>query len=186
MPAEATRRLLTFEDAARLDPDREGGEVVRGEWVPVTRNTWKHGEVVVNIAVLLKLWARSHPGWSIAAADPGTKLSRSPATLRGPDVAMVRADRVPEGRGADGWLEGAPELAVEVLGDTQSVAQAMQKALEYLEAGAKLVWLIDRESARVVVLTPPDHVRTVPETGELDGGDVLPDFRCKVEELFAR
>ena len=91
--------------------------------------------------------------------DPGAKLQRDPDTLRGPDVGVVRAEREPTGRGAEGWLDGAPDLAVEVAGDSQTVSELTQKALEYLRAGARLVWVIDADARRVLELTPPDHVR---------------------------
>jgi hypothetical protein len=51
---------------------------------------------------------------------------------------MVRADRVPTGKGVHGWLEGAPDLAVEVVGDSQSISEMTQKALEYIAGGAKM------------------------------------------------
>jgi Uma2 family endonuclease len=60
-----------------------------------------------------------------------------------------------------------------------------QKALEYLAGGAKLVWVIDADPQRVVVFTPPDHVKILGVDDTLDGGEVLPGFQCSVAELFA-
>ena len=185
-PARESSKRLTFEDVAGLDPDHDAGELDHGVWVPVTKNTWKHGELVANIAFLLKLWARANPGWSVSAADPGTKLSRDPDVLRGPDVAVVRADRVPTGRGADGWLDGAPDLVVEVIGDAQTVTSAIEKAGEYLAAGARVAWLVDAESGRVIVITAPDHTRVVGAAGEIEAGDALPGLRVLVADIFAR
>lgn len=179
----ATR--MTFEEAARLDPDEQPGELVDGEWISMTRSTWRHGEVVTTIAFLLKLYAREHPGWSVSTADPGVKLGRAPDRLRGPDVGMVRAERVPTGKGAEGWLEGAPDVAVEVVGDAQTISEMTQKALEYLGAGARMVWLVDPEPRRVVLFTPPDRVRILGSDDVLDGADVLPGFACTVAEMFA-
>jgi Uma2 family endonuclease len=175
---------MTFEEAARLDPDQYPGELVDGKWVPVTRNTWRHGEIALTIGFLLRLYARDHAGWSVSVADPGVRLARNPDRLRGPDVGMVRAERVPTGKGVDGWLSGAPDLAVEVLGDSQTFSEMTQKALEYLAAGAKVVWVIDADPQRVVVFTPPDHVKILGVDDTLDGGDVLPGFQCSVAELF--
>lgn len=139
---------------------------------------------MLNAAVLLKEYARHHPGWSVAVGDPGTKLRHAPDVLRGPDVAMVRADRKPTGRGEAGCLEGAPELAVEIAGDAQSTAKLMKKATEYLAAGARMVWVVDADAEVVVVLTPPDHVRVLGAGEVLEGGDALPDLRCAVTALF--
>jgi len=175
---------MRFVDAAQLDPDAEAGELDQGRWVPVTRGTWRHGAVVVNVAVLLKQYARSHHGWSVAAADPGTKLARDPDVLRGPDVAIVREERVPTGRGEEGWLDGAPDDAVEVIGDAQAHSDVAAKALEYLGAGAGMVWVVDAERQRVVVYTPPDRVRVLGRDDALEGDAVLPGFRCVVRDFF--
>ncbi len=180
----ATERM-TFEEAARLDPDERAGEIVDGEWIPVTRSTWRHGEIVLNIGILLRMYAREHQGWSVSVADPGVKLARNPDRLRGPDVGMVRTERVPQGKGVAGWLDGAPDVAVEVIGDAQAISEMTKKALEYLGGGARMVWLVDADPRRVVLFTPPDHVRILGEEDVLEGGEVLPGFRCTVAEMFA-
>lgn len=175
---------MTFEEAARLDPDMGGGELDDGKWVPVTKNTWQHGEIVAVVSALLYAYAKRNPGWSVATGDPGTKLRRDPDRLRGPDVGIVRKERRPTGRGADGWLEGAPDVAVEVVGDAQAHSDLAKKALEYLAAGAKAVWVVDPEPRRVVVYTPPNATSVLGPDEELDGGEALPGFRCRVAELF--
>jgi Uma2 family endonuclease len=177
-------REMRFEDVARLDPDCAAGELEAGRWVPVTRNTWRHGQIVVNVAVILRQYAREHGGFSVAAGDPGAKLSRDPDTLRGPDVGVVRVEREPRGTGAEGWLEGAPDLAVEVIGDRQSLSELANKALEYLEAGAGMVWLLDPQPERVMLFEPPNQLRILTRDEELGGGDVLPGFSCRVADLF--
>lgn len=175
---------MTFEEAARLDPDATAGEIDEGEWVPVPKNTWRHGVTLSNIVFLLKLYARANAGFSVSAADPGVKLARDPDVLRGPDVAVVRSERVPTGKGVDGWLDGAPDLAVEVVGDGQTVTGMLKKAAQYLSAGAKAVWVVDADPRQVAVITA--HGVAVLEAAEtLDGADVLPGFSCRVEEFFA-
>jgi len=175
---------MTFEAAAQLDPDEQGGEIVDGVWIPVTRATWRHGEIIFTIAYLLKAYARQHPGWSVSGADPGVKLARNPDKLRGPDAGMVRAERAPTGKGVDGWLEGAPDLAIEVVSDSQTISEMTKKALEYIAGGAQMVWLVDPEPRRVVLFTPPNQVKILGTDDLIDGGTVLPGFSCKVSELF--
>jgi hypothetical protein len=50
----STTRLVTFEEAASIDADRHPGELDRGVWIPVTRNSWRHGAIVANVCVVLK------------------------------------------------------------------------------------------------------------------------------------
>jgi len=174
---------MTFEEVALLDPDEQPGELVAGAWSPVTRSPWRHGEIASAVGLLLALYARQYGGWRVSIKS-GVKLARSPDTLRRPDVAMVRSERVPQGKGVDGWLEGAPDLAVEVVGDSQSYSELTKKALEYLAAGAKMVWIVDADPRRVVLFTQPAHVQILGPDEVLDGGDVLPGFSCRVAEMF--
>jgi Uma2 family endonuclease len=183
--AALQRGRMTFEEAAGLDPDLTPGELDAGRFVPVPRSTWRHGKIVARVVVVLDRYASAHPGWSVSAGDPGTKLGHDPDLLRGPDVAIVRAEREPEGRGAQGWLEGAPDVAVEILGDRQAMMDLMTKALEYLAAGAKMAWILEPETARVVVFTPPGQVRILGKNELLEGGEALPGFSCRVGELFS-
>lgn len=182
--ANVAEKLLTFEDVAGFDPDEHAGELVDGRWVPVTRNTWRHGELVHRVSMLLGDYQRLHSGWSISVGDPGTKLAANPDKLRGPDLGIVRVDRVPTGRGAEGWLQGAPDVAVEVMGDDQTPAQLAKKALEYLAAGAKQVWLVDGTAESVMVYSPPNHIAVLTTDEMLDGGEALPGFACKVAAIF--
>ncbi len=182
-PAVRPERM-TFEQAAELDPDQQPGELLDGEWIPVTRNTWRHGEVVFNVSLVLGRFVKAHPGWRVAVGDPGARLARDPDRLRGPDVGVIREDRKPVGRGAEGWLDGAPNVAVEVVGDDQSYSELSRKALEYLAAGAQAVWVLDAEPQRVVVFEAPDRVRVLTAEETLEGGAALPGFACKVAEFF--
>jgi Uma2 family endonuclease len=157
---------------------------VKGVFVPTPRGTWRHGAITVAVTALLRAYARQNPGWSVSAGDPGVKLSHDPDTLRGPDVAIVRAERVPTGRGSEGWLDGAPDVAVEVIGDAQSFSELAEKALEYLAAGAKAVWVLDPERLRVTVFAPNQQLRVLGPDDVLDAPEVLPGFACLVHELF--
>jgi Uma2 family endonuclease len=60
----------------------------------------------------------------------------------------------------------------------------MRKALEYLGAGGRVVWIVDPDSEEVMIVTPPNAFRILGRDDTLDGGDVLPGFTWKVAELF--
>jgi outer membrane lipoprotein-sorting protein len=60
----------------------------------------------------------------------------------------------------------------------------MRKALEYVGADGRLVWIVDPDADQVIVVTPPNAFHVLGCDDTLDGGDVLPGFACKVAELF--
>jgi len=58
------------------------------------------------------------------------------------------------------------------------------KVGEYLEAGVRLVWIIDPRKARAVVYRSLSDVRKLGSEDALDGEDVLPGFRCTLGEIL--
>ena len=56
---------------------------------------------------------------------------------------------------------------------------------QYLQLGIPLVWVIDPEGRFVTVYQPDEMQKTLDEKDELTGEDVLPEFRCRVGNLFA-
>ena len=99
---------------------------------------------------------------------------------------MVHADREPTGRRTEGWLEGAPELAVEIIGDAQSASELAAKALEYLRSGSQagVGGRSGCAQSRVMVFTLPNCIPVFASDDSLDGGDLLRDFSRSVAELF--
>jgi Uma2 family endonuclease len=184
MSDPALDQPMSFEAAAQLDPDSHPGELERGKFLPLTKSTIRRGWLMANIAALLRSYAREHREWRAIAGDPGCKLESGPATLRGPDVGLIQRDRAPTGKGADGWLDGAPDLAVEIFGDAQPVAELLKKSVEYLAAGARMVCLVDPEAQRVIVFTQQSFPTILGREDTLDANDQFPGLTLRVAEFF--
>ena len=110
-PLRTPQKLMTAEEYAELPDDGRRYELVRGVLVEMSHPQSHHGLVVTQLAYLFKSWARTHPGW-LVVADVGHVIERGPDTVRGPDVAFVRRDRLDLRKTS--WVEGGPDLAVEV------------------------------------------------------------------------
>src|SRR5262249_49558697 len=82
--------------------------------------------------------------------DCGFILSRSPDTLRVPDVAFVRRERV-AAQDEDQCYEGAPDLAIEILSPSDPPREMHAQVADYLAAGARMVWLVDPERGQVAM-----------------------------------
>lgn len=107
----------------------------------------------------------------------------SPATCRMPDVAFVSAERLPP-RPRPMLLEGAPDLAVEILSDSNTPAEIAQKITEYLNAGGKAVWIMDIDARTLTVHTAAALPLTLTDADTLTGSDYLPGFACAVADLL--
>ena len=117
-------------------------------------------------------------------SEGGFKLASDPDVVRAPDVWFVRAERVPAGGFPSGIWEGFPDLAVEVLSPTDRPLAVAQKLQDYLDAGTRLVWVLDPD-ARAAAVYRPGHVPTfLNEDGILDGEDVLPGFALPLRDVL--
>lgn len=182
-PARVEPKLLTLSEYAALDElaHEYVTELVRGRVVREPRPRNVHGEVQIEVAYHIKAWARSRG--AVVTAESGYILSEVPATVRGPDVAATLERRSTEGV-PGGWVRGAPDVAVEVLSPSDSASAMQEKVLEYLDAGARLVWIVDAEAHTVTVYRADGTGAILREDYTLGGEDVLDGFAVPVRELF--
>lgn len=176
-------RLLTLAEYAALDvpEDEYVTELVRGVVVREPRPRRRHGAVQAELAYRLKAWAKAHG--AEVTVESGYILSEEPATLRGPDVAVVLEPRSAAGE-PGGWVRGAPDVAVEVLSPSDTSSAMQRKVLEYLAADARRVWIVDPDARTVTVHRPDGSANILREHQTLTGEDVLPGFSVEVRKIF--
>jgi Uma2 family endonuclease len=108
-----------------------------------------------------------------------------PGLVRIPDVAFVSWDRIPGRRVPEVPIPDlAPDLAIEVLSESNTEPEMARKLGEYFAAGVRLVWMIDPKTRTVAVHDAPDRSTMLDESRTLDG-DVLPGFALPLSDLFA-
>ncbi len=179
----ATHQLVTAEELERMGHQDFGFELVRGELVPVSPHGGEQGEVAARIAAALYGFVRPRKLGTVYV-ETGYILFRDPDTVRGPDVSFVSQKQSVAVRSRKGFIPFAPDLAVEIRSPDNSLAEVTAKAGEYLDAEAKLVWVVDPLSQAVHVHEPGRAPRVVSVGAGLDGGEVLPGFTLPLEELF--
>jgi Uma2 family endonuclease len=106
--------------------------------------------------------------------------------VRKPDVAFVSWDRLPGRQIPDAPVpDVVPDLAVEVLSESNTPAEMDRKRDEYFRAGVRLVWEIDPRARTVRVYTAVDQFQDLTAADNLTGGSVLPGFTLPLADLFA-
>jgi Uma2 family endonuclease len=175
--------LLTIEEYAKLPEDPLWRyELVRGRLVREPRPVDRHGWVVMKLGhYLLEFVERTGAGFVLT--ESGFVLSSEPPTIRGPDVSFIARARVP-GFPSDWFLGLAPDLAVEVTSRWTRAGKIRAKALEYLDAGSQLAWVVDPNKRTVAVYRSASDVDVLHEDDVLDGGNVLPGFQLPLKKLF--
>ena len=120
-------------------------------------------------------------------AGEGGMLRLFPEMVRIPDVSFISRSRLPGGKPPRGPMPSIPpNLAVEVLSKSNTDREMSRKLEDYFEAGVELVWFVDAVTRTIRVFTSPERFTTVKGAQTLSGGTVLPGFRVKVAEIFAK
>lgn len=131
----------------------------------------------------LRSYLRGNRLGAVASGDGQTRIL--PGLVRIPDVSFVRWDRIPGGKLVPGgFLEIAPDLAVEVLSPGNTEGEMSRKLGELFAAGTRLAWLIEPELKQVRVYCSPEELQLLRYNDTLDGEDVLPGFRLSLKEFF--
>jgi Uma2 family endonuclease len=175
-------KLVTVDEFTAL-PLEGIWELVDGEMIELSRNAGRSGWVGGQLVACLTEHVRPRRlGW-VFPADTGFVLFDDRATVRSPDAAFVRLDRLPELPNT--FVPVAPDLAAEVLSPSDRMADALAKVAMYLDVGVRLVLLIDPETQTITVFRPDGPLTKLSVGDTLDGGDVLPGFSIPVAEIFA-
>jgi Uma2 family endonuclease len=179
----ASMELMTADELYATSLPNKRTELVRGVLVVREPAGFRHGVVSAALTRLLGVHVATHGLGLVVAAETGFTLGRDPDTVRAPDVAFVRQERLPD-PDARGYAALAPDLVVEVLSPDDRPGEVLRKIGEWLTAGSRLVWVVDpaRRVARVYRADGSETV--VAEADALDGEDVVAGFSCRLGEIL--
>ena len=186
--APAPDRLWSADEFMELPLNLKLYELVRGVLVEVPMTGYEHGEIESNIMFALQQHVRLRGLGQVTPGDVMFRLEQNPDTLRQPDVAFVRTDRLPPHQQRRSYSPVVPDLAVEIRSPSNTAREIAARVADYLRTGVRLVWVVDLDTQTVTVHTP--DTATAPLTlslhDEITGGAVLPAFRCPVAAFFQR
>lgn len=160
-------------------------ELLDGELVEMPPSADESSSIGATILGFLVPHVRSRGLGRVYGADGGFVLFSDRTTVRVPDAAFVRAERAPQGKARKSFPRLAPDLIVEVLSPSDSTSEVVAKLEMYQEAGVLLIWLVDPDKLTVTVLASGKPTEILGPEDTLDGGEVLPEFRVPVAEIFA-
>jgi Uma2 family endonuclease len=185
--AESTRMSTTArseateEDLLRTPKDGCKYELVDGQ-IRMSPAGTRHGRVCVRLVVRLDAFVEKERLGYVFDSSTGFRLTGG--NVRAPDVSFVARGRFRNEQVPEGFGDLAPDLAVEVLSPEDRSRDLLDKVGEYLQAGVPLVWVIDPRRRTAAAYRSLTDVRTLGPDEALEGGEVLPGFRCALGELF--
>jgi Uma2 family endonuclease len=183
MPGRAAR-LVTAEEFARIPDDDYHYELVEGRVVRMSPPGSRHGALATRIGALLHQHVDSRRLGAVLT-PAGFKIAADPDTVREPDVAFVRAERIPPTGIPDGFWPGPPDLAIEIRSPGDRLTSVRAKVADYLARGVRLAWVVDPKAKTVTVHHGQSPAMTLGVDDVIDASDVVPGFTCRVARFFA-
>lgn len=176
------KRRWTDEELEALPNDGHKYELLDGGLImsPVHAN---HGVVCVRLVALLANFVQRHKLGEVYDSSTGFRLSER--LLLCPDVAFASKATLKKILVApDKFLQGAPDLVIEVLSPSDRMVQINRKLDHYFEHGTKLAWLVNWKKAQVHIYTPDSIEALTRPSDVLTGGAILPGFKCRLIQIF--
>ena len=139
---------LTYEEFRELPDDGKRYELIRGEVHLTPSPATKHQLTLFNLSGSLFVYSKRSPVGVVAVAPLDVRLSHDTAVQ--PDLIFVSNARANIIR--ENYIDGAPDLVVEILSPSTAAHDRATKLTLYAEAGVPEVWLLDPNAKTVEVL----------------------------------
>ena len=182
--ATTKTQLMTAEELLKMPKDGYRYELVRGVLRKMALVGHTDGYYELNISSELRAFVKANGLGRAYSSNTGFLLERDPDNVLAPDASFVRQERVETATEERGYFPGAPDFVAEVIPPSDRYADVDDKVKEWLNAGTRMVVVVNPRDRTVSVHTP-DSVITLTESDILDGGDVVPGWRLPVADIFA-
>ena len=145
--------LTEFEALAAQDSNDCRYELDEGELITLSPSARPHAKRIDRIYRFLIQQLREEE-YDILPGELGFVLSVEPKpTVRGADLAVMFREDDP----APGFVREAPLLVVEVVSPGNNPEDMEKKRLQYLEAGAREIWIVYDKTKTIHVFQNPDE-----------------------------
>jgi Uma2 family endonuclease len=186
MTIRSAPRKMTYQDLRQLPEDLLRHELIDGEHIVSAAPIVKHQRVALNIAFIIMAFVRPRGLGEVFMAPVDVVFSDFDVVE--PDVLYVAARNAR--RVGEDFVEGAPDLVVEVLSPSSRRIDKIRKFRLYEAHGVQEYWLANPETDTIEVyrLTPGGRL-VLQATLSLAAGDVLetplvPGLRIPLQEIF--
>jgi Uma2 family endonuclease len=159
-------------------------ELIDGRIVPMSPTGGRHGIIESRLSSALSFFVQQHHlGW-VLTGEVGVYIRRNPDRVRGADIVFLSRERWPEGP-PEGFLEGTPDLVVEIMSPNDRWQEVRQEIAEYFSIGVRWVWIVEPENRAVLVFRSSSDFQQFGAEDMLVGEGRLEGFTLAVVSLFA-
>jgi len=177
-------KTVTYEEWLTM-PEVEDAieEVVNGEIRIIPPPDVRHGDILDQLFFLIRSQVNPRE-IEVRVSVFGLIIRTHPLTSRVPDLAMFLVKTMVE---KDGYINSAPQLAVEVLSPANTRRERADKLADYASIGIPELWVIapQGETVEVLYLQDGQYIRA----HFLGSGDILkpklfPNVQVNIAEIW--
>ncbi|MFB2837258.1 Uma2 family endonuclease [Floridanema evergladense] len=175
---EKFAKLAAANDNLRLEL------TAKGELIIMPPTGGETGNRNFEIYIDLGIWNRQTRLGKAFDSSTGFRLPNG--ATRSPDVSWIRIEKwsALSAEQRKKFLPICPDFVVELVSETDDLAQVRQKMQEYLENGLLLGWLINPKNRTVEVFRANREVERLENVLSLSGEDVLPGFVLNLQPVW--
>ncbi len=173
-----------FYQLCRDNPDVKFERNAFGEIIVMPPTGGETGKRNASIIADFVIWNRQTKLGEVFDSSTCFKLPNGPD--RSPDVSWIKLERwnalKPEQR--EKFPPIAPDFVLELMSSSDSLRETQDKMQEYMNAGVKLGWLIDRKTRRVEIYRQGQPKEVLESPTSLSGEDILPGFVLDLQWIW--
>jgi Uma2 family endonuclease len=159
-------------------------ELFRGDLRMMSPAGGRHGRIANHLAWLLSNHVMPSRLGVVLAAETGFLIETDPDTVLAPDVAFVRSERYQQIENEAGYLPLTPDLVIEVLSPSDRYSRVESKLLAWLDAGCRLVLVVDPESQTIQAMHSRQAVQIYRATETIDCSAAVPGWQLALPDVF--
>ena len=166
--------------------DKIRAEWVDGETITMSPVNWPHSQLSAFLTTILQLFVEHHDLGEVGAEYGCRLLARGRRMLRAPDLVFIAGANLD--RAGQTALNGAPDLAIEIVSPDSVSRDYREKFLDYQSAGVREYWIIDPISQKIEMSSLDEKTgefRPIPLTDGRLSSVVLPGFFLRPEWLWS-
>jgi Uma2 family endonuclease len=154
-------------------------ELINGEVVTMPHAATRHDIIRGNILRALNVYLHTNAGLGLIALPDAEFVVDGNDTFI-PDSCLIAINRLSPDK--HNYIQGAPELAIEVVSPSESAAYLRIKTAAYLANGSRSIWIVFPE-VRSVMVYASDSLRELKGDQSLTD-PLLPGFSTPVAAFF--
>ena len=175
----------TYEDYKRLPDDGWRYEVIEGELLMSPAPSTNHQRTSAKLQFAIMSFVESRKLGEVLDAPTDVRLGELASPVQ-PDILFIRQERLNIIK--KDWVEGAPDLIVEILSPSNWIDDRRAKYRLYAQAGVREYWIVDPDKRQIEVFVQRVHGSDYELIGRFGPGEqaaseVLTGFQIGVDEV---